>query len=619
MDPHRSEYNHGPAEESLRRAKQGRTWTRGGRFIGITGLAVSGWLQAEADLVGPFAQLAGVALTLAGVWAFTRGRKLQSVSAEARMLLDQRPPVLYLRSFKEDKAASGTPLAWALGRVSVLFGTTTEEEQLDEAMNEIGPLVAIGEPGEALPDLGASRLYVSHAEWKDRISDLMSRAQLLVLRAADTEGFWWEVKHAADTVGPERLMFLLPFNEKQYRRFCERAESLLPCALPPYQGGDNLIGSHLRAVLYFDRDWTPHIQTLVVRSSLSLTPLVTTLRRTLRPVIERLPSDARPAPASRRRAFAAFRTVPVVLFVLIGIPIVSFVSNRVLRSLSVQAHMARGLSLYERHEFDGAIRQYEQALRLDPKLVVAYSNLGLAWYQKGDLDRAYTEYGKALRLNQYDAVLRNNVGLVFLKRGDIALAVAEFRFAARTDPAIVAAHENLCDALARQNDLHAAVAECLETLRLNPSSASPHLVLGNVALLRGDFTGAIRSYREALRLSPALALAHNNLGFALRQTGKPEEAMSEYRKAIQLNPDLPEAHVNLGVALFSRGDWAGATIEFHTAVRSMPDSGVVHYHLGNALQRQGDDVEARKEFIKAYELAPDDSNIRRTYQQINRR
>jgi tetratricopeptide (TPR) repeat protein len=596
--------------------------------MALAGLALNGWTQSAATdssdwTVVPFS-LAAVALVLAGLWFYNRGRKLQSLSAEDLMARDPRAPVLYLRSFKDDKKTRATPLAGTIGIVSVCLGIRTEEEQLAEAMNEIGPFIAIGKPGEKLPELGAARMYVSDAEWQSVISDLMSRARMLVLRAADTDGFWWEVKHAVEHMAPEQLIFLLPFKKREYTPFRERAERLLPCRLPEYEGAANLVGSRLRAVLYFDRDWTPHIQKLRVPFSLSLTPLVIALKKALRPVIAALSPEARQVAPRRRREFAFLRTIPAVLLVVLGVPVLSAVANGLYRGASSVSHNDQGLRLLHERRLDEAILEFEQALRITPDLAHRdlahiHSNLGLAWYYKRDLDRAMAEYVRALRLDPNIALLRNNVGLALLEKGDRERAVEEFQLAIRLDPTIAVAHANLCHALSGQINLDETVAACRDALRLNPSSANPHFVLGNVARVHGDYAAAIDRYRDAVRLDPGNALVHNNLGWTLTKIGNIQDGMAAYREAIRLNPHSPEAHWNLGEALAALGDRAGATIEFRTTVNLLPNSGLAHYNLGLAMDRQGDYVGSRRAFIKAFELAPEDPNIRNTYQQIVRR
>lgn len=106
-------------------------------------------------------------------------------------------PVVYLRSFADDSRA---------GR---RYGALTEEEQLGKALAWIGPLLAIGRPGEELPYVGAQRIYVANEEWQGRITELLNHARLVVLRTGSTEGFEWELERALTSLPPDRLLLVV--------------------------------------------------------------------------------------------------------------------------------------------------------------------------------------------------------------------------------------------------------------------------------------------------------------------------------------------------------------------------------------------------------------------------
>jgi hypothetical protein len=123
-------------------------------------------------------------------------------------LTDAQSSVLYLRSFAED---SVTAESRPRGLNKFLSALKTEEEQLAAAVAPVGPLVAIGRPGETLPELGALRLYVSDDQWQDVVIRWLKSARLVILRVAgNTEGLRWEISQAARLVPPERLVLLLP-------------------------------------------------------------------------------------------------------------------------------------------------------------------------------------------------------------------------------------------------------------------------------------------------------------------------------------------------------------------------------------------------------------------------
>jgi hypothetical protein len=110
--------------------------------------------------------------------------------------IDVRTSVLYLRSFTEGDIAAETR-----GIGTFLSHLSTEEEQLAAAVEVVGPLVAIGRPGDKLPQLGALRLYVPDEEWQATVTTLLTRARLVILRVArDTPRLRWELEQAARLV-----------------------------------------------------------------------------------------------------------------------------------------------------------------------------------------------------------------------------------------------------------------------------------------------------------------------------------------------------------------------------------------------------------------------------------
>jgi len=125
-----------------------------------------------------------------------RARCYCATSAEKLLARDPRPPVLYFRPFAADRTA---------GKGVVFSSWLTEEEQLAKLMYENGPFVAIGVPGEALPELGASRFYIPDAVWHEAVQYLLACSRLVVLRVGRSPSFWWELENALHDRKPEEL------------------------------------------------------------------------------------------------------------------------------------------------------------------------------------------------------------------------------------------------------------------------------------------------------------------------------------------------------------------------------------------------------------------------------
>ncbi len=168
-------------------------------------------------------------------------------------------------------------------------------------------------------------------------------------------------------------------------------------------------------------------------------------------------------------------------------------------------HLKRGFALFNSMQYDAAIAEYREAIRLDPKLSIAHSNLGTA------LDREH-------KSNE---------------------AVAEFREALRLDPRNLFAHMNLGDDLRLAGDWDGALAQYNEAAKIKPDSALAHNNVGAVLFQKGALGEALEQFKTAVRLDPKLANAHINMAWALHRTGDPQGALAECRQALQIAPNDP--------------------------------------------------------------------------------
>ena len=71
------------------------------------------------------------------------------------------------------------------------------------------------------------------------------------------------------------------------------------------------------------------------------------------------------------------------------------------------AYLNRGNAWYAKKEYDKAIADYDEAIRLDPKHAMAYNSRGNAWHAKKEYDKAIADYDEAIRLDPKHAVAYN--------------------------------------------------------------------------------------------------------------------------------------------------------------------------------------------------------------------
>ncbi|MGZ3146484.1 hypothetical protein ACVDFE_31730 [Lentzea chajnantorensis] len=161
---------------------------------------------------------------------------------------DSRPPVLYLRSFAVDDVLART------GDTALDY-FRTEEERLARAFAPVGPLVAIGRPGEVLPPAGAPRVHVGD-EWRQTVRELLDRARLVLVGAGRGAGLRWELEQVVATADPRRVVVLLPFDNWQYDHFRSGVAEVFPHPLPDLPPLPEADDHAIRAALVFGEDWT---------------------------------------------------------------------------------------------------------------------------------------------------------------------------------------------------------------------------------------------------------------------------------------------------------------------------------------------------------------------------
>lgn len=203
---------------------------------------------------------------IVSVFMLRAGRRHLAQGAREVLATDNRPPVIYLRSFTVDKQNS---------RVEVLnLSLLTREEQLTKALDCFGPLVAIGRPGEALPTLGAARAYVDDAHWQEEVTILLRSASLVLLYIGNSEGLKWEVSSCLKAVAPRKLILLVPNDRNELESFIANNADKFPKGLPTIAKRGRAPEGPVRGIIYFEDDWTPVLQIQRRRYSRYLTRLL---------------------------------------------------------------------------------------------------------------------------------------------------------------------------------------------------------------------------------------------------------------------------------------------------------------------------------------------------------
>lgn len=223
--------------------------------------------------------------------------------------------------------------------------------------------------------------------------------------------------------------------------------------------------------------------------------------------------------------------------------------------------------------------------------------LAIRAYEKdeaGDLEGALADYDQAIRLNPQYATAYNNRGTLLSKQGDVTGAIRDYTRAIDLNPQYTIAYFNRANLYDDAGNFEAAIGDYAEAIRLNPRDAFAY---NNRAIARshhGDAQGAVDDYTEAIRLNPEFAYAYNNRGVIRLNNRDLEGAISDFSQAIRLDLEYSYAYNNRGKAYFAARQYPEALADFQQLNHLMPNSILVFAQLAISYHALGRTDEAKR-------------------------
>jgi tetratricopeptide (TPR) repeat protein len=212
------------------------------------------------------------------------------------------------------------------------------------------------------------------------------------------------------------------------------------------------------------------------------------------------------------------------------------------------AYNNRGNAYYAEKDYDHAIADYTEAIRLDPKYALAHINRGNAYKVKGDYDRAIEDYSEAIRLDPEDALAYFKRGNAYEAKKDYGRAIVDFTEAIQLNPSNANTFNSRCwnRALA-DRDLQGALADCNESLRLQPNDANTLNSRGLVQLKLGAYERAIADYSAAIAQNAKDAGSFYCRGVAKLKSGDTDGGNADIAASKAIRPDIANVYARYGV------------------------------------------------------------------------
>lgn len=138
-------------------------------------------------------------------WCKDRSIRLSKVDAQELVKLDPRPPVLILRTYRDDDR----------GTVKTDFLETVDPEakvghQLNAILSSYGPVITLENPSTKTPLLGPSTKRMDDETWQQEVLSDLERAGLIIIIAGLGRWLFWELNQVVERGLLYRTILIIP-------------------------------------------------------------------------------------------------------------------------------------------------------------------------------------------------------------------------------------------------------------------------------------------------------------------------------------------------------------------------------------------------------------------------
>jgi tetratricopeptide (TPR) repeat protein len=268
----------------------------------------------------------------------------------------------------------------------------------------------------------------------------------------------------------------------------------------------------------------------------------------------------------------------------------------------VRARVLLGHATAGLKDVENAIKEFEEAIRLDPQQSGIYTGLAGLKASAGDRDAAERTYKQAIEADGRSIPARLALAQFYWSGDRLTDAEATMKAARQINPADPQA--NVMLGLFYQATHRAAEAE--PYLRAAAEDKNPRLklLLADYYLARARYPDAVSVLKPLSSERGVAAQVGLRLAGIAQLQGHGDDAVSLIDAAIELDPKSATALAAKSDILRRQHRLDEATTVVDAAITANPNSAEVHFARGRVLQARGSLQQAEKAFQRVLELNP---------------
>jgi tetratricopeptide (TPR) repeat protein len=205
--------------------------------------------------------------------------------------------------------------------------------------------------------------------------------------------------------------------------------------------------------------------------------------------------------------------------------------------LSANTFIEKGKQKFNDDDFEGAIKEYSKAIKVDTVNAYAYALRGQALIEIYKYDQALEDLNSSIKIEKTSY-------FPFYQRGMLKYYT---------------------------KDYNGAIKDYNTSIKLEPKYADNYVQRGLVKHKLRDYQGAIDDYSRAIDLDSEHIYAYVNRGISKSYLENYDGGISDCSKAISIYPNYAYGYFNRGVIKFYIGDYTDAIVDLSKSINLYPN------------------------------------------------
>lgn len=239
-----------------------------------------------------------------------------------------------------------------------------------------------------------------------------------------------------------------------------------------------------------------------------------------------------------------------------------------------RALVLRGDCKADLEDNEGALHDYNSAIKIDPEFQYAYVTRCETRLQLDDTAGALSDCDTAVRLDATDALAYEDRADVQFQREAYDLALTDYDKAIELGRSSAYVFAARCDTERLVGKYDRAKADCEKALTVDPKSRRGLWARGRLALAQARYSDGIGDFNAYIAQDPkASDVAYYFRALAYNRIQSYKLALEDLQTYIQRRPTDPDGYKERAIASYSTGDKAGALADLDTALRGYRKDG----------------------------------------------